>query len=258
MNILVTGGTGALGREVVKKLRAAGHKARVLSRRPSTDADWAQSNVATGVGLAEALIGIDAVVHAATAAAQPWNLRVTDVLGTRRVLAMARETGVHHVVYVSIVGMEGIAFPYYKYKLEAEAVVRENIVPWTILRATQFHTLMETFLSAFSALPGLAMIPKGWRFQPVDPSEVADRLVGVVTGEPSGLLPDFGGPEVRDLGSLAMPWLAARRSSKRLVNLQLPFNFSRQFAEGRLLCPDHRDGATTFEQYLEKRYPRQS
>jgi uncharacterized protein YbjT (DUF2867 family) len=258
MNILVTGGTGALGREVVKKLRAAGHKARVLSRKPSSDADWAQGNVATGAGLVEALIGIDAVVHAATAAAQPWRLRATDVLGTRRVLAMARETGVRHAVYVSIVGMEGMSYPYYRYKIEAEAVVRENIVPWTILRATQFHTLMETFLSAFSSLPGVAMIPTGWRFQPVDPSEVADRVVGVVTGEPSGLLPDFGGPEVRDLGSLAVPWLAARRSSKRLVNLQLPFKFSRQFAQGRLLCPDHRDGTTTFEQYLEKRYPRQS
>lgn len=258
MNILVTGGTGTVGREVVKKLRAAGHTARVLSRKPSSGPDWAQADIASGVGLGEALIGIDAVVHAATAAAEPLRLRATDVVGTRRVLAMARAAGVQHAVYVSIVGMEGIAYPYYKYKVEAEAVVRENIVPWTILRATQFHSLMATFLSAFSVLPGLALVPKAWRFQPVDPAEVADRLVGIVTGAPAGLLPDFGGPEVRDLGSLAVPWLAARQSGKRLVNLQLPFKFSRQFAEGRLLCPDHRDGTTTFEQYLENRYPRQA
>jgi hypothetical protein len=135
MNILVTGGTGALGREVVEKLRAAGHTARVLSRKPGAQA---------------------------------------------------------------------------------------------------------------------------WRFQPVDPAEVADRLVGVVTGAPAGLLPDFGGPEIRDLGSLAVTWLAARQFHKRLVNLPLPFKFSRQFAEGRLLCPEHKDGTTTFEQYLENRYPRQS
>jgi len=256
MNILVTGGTGALGREVVKKLRAAGHTARVLSRKPSTERDSAQGDIATGAGLAEAMIGIDAVVHAATAALQPWKLRSTDVVGTRRVLAMARAAGVRHAVYVSIVGMEGVTYPYYRYKLEAEAVVRENIVPWTILRATQFHTLMETFLSAFSMPPGLALVPKSWRFQPIDPADVADQLVGVVTREPGGLLPDFGGPEVRDLGSLAVPWLAARHSRRRLVNLKLPFKFSRQFAEGRLLTPEHKDGTTTFEQYLEKRYPR--
>jgi len=258
MNILVTGGTGALGREVVKRVRAAGHMARVLSRKPSAEPDWAQGDIATGAGLGEALIGIDAVVHAATAAVQPSKLRATDVVGTRRVLAMARAAGVRHAVYVSIVGMEGVTYPYYKYKVEAEAIVRENIVPWTILRATQFHPLMETFLSTFSMLPGVAMVPTGWQFQPVDTADVADRLVGVVTGEPAGLLPDFGGPEVRDLGSLAVPWLAARHSRKRLVNLQLPFKFSRQFTEGRLLTPEHKDGTTTFEQYLEKRYPRQT
>ena len=258
MNILVTGGTGVLGREVVKRLRESGHRARVLSRKAGTGEDWAQGDVATGTGLNEALVGVDAVVHAATAAVQPWRLRATDVVGTRRVLAMARAAGVRHVVYVSIVGMEGVSFPYYKYKLEAEVIVRENIVPWTILRATQFHSLMETFLSGFSMLPGLAMVPKSWQFQPVDPSDVAERLVGVVAGEPVGLLPDFGGPEVRDLGSLAVPWLAAHQSRKRLVNLQLPFKFSHQFTEGRLLSPNHKDGATTFEQYLEKRYPRHS
>ena len=258
MNILVTGGTGALGREVVKQLRAAGHTARVLSRRANTEADWAQGDIATGAGLGEAMIGIDALVHAATAAVQPWRLRATDVVGTRRVLAMARAAGVRHAVYVSIVGIDGVTYPYYRYKVEAEAIVRENIVPWTILRATQFHSLMDTFLSAFSTLPGLALVPMTWQFQPIDPAEVASRLVEVVTGEPAGLLPDFGGPEVRDLGSLAAPWLAARQSRKRLVNLKLPFTFSRQFAEGRVLCPEHRDGATTFEQYLEKRYPRQA
>jgi len=258
MNILVTGGTGALGREVVKRLRQSGHRARVLSRKPGSGADWAQGDIATGAGLNQALMGMDAVVHAATAAAQPWRLRATDVVGTRRVLAMARAAGVRHVVHVSIVGMEGVSYPYYKYKLEAEAIVRENIVPWTILRATQFHSLMEAFLSAFSMVPGVAMVPKSWRFQPVDPGDFAERIVGVLMGDPSGLRPDFGGPEVRDLGSLAVLWLAARRSRKRIVNLKLPLKFSRQFAEGRLLTPDHRDGTTTFEQYLEKRYPRQS
>ena len=102
----------------------------------------------------------------------------------------------------------------------------------------------------------MATVPGTWQFQPIDPGDVAERLVAVVAGEPAGLLPDFGGPEVRDLRSLAVSWLAARNSRKRLVNLWLPFKFSRQFAEGRLLCPDHKDGATTFEQYLAKRYPR--
>jgi hypothetical protein len=88
----------------------------------------------------------------------------------------------------------------------------------------------------------------------VDPREVAHRLVDVVQQAPAGRLPDFGGPEVRDFKSIAQSWLASRKSKKRLVDLWLPFKFSRQFAEGRLLCPDHKDGTITFERYLVDRY----
>jgi uncharacterized protein YbjT (DUF2867 family) len=168
---------------------------------------------------------------------------------------MAREERVKHVVFVSIVGMEGVGYPYYKTKLAAEAVVQENIVPWSILRATQFHSLMETFLGIFSKLPMLAMVPFAWQFQTVDPSEVAARLVDVVKREPAGRLPDFGGPEVRDFKGIAVSWLKARKLNKRLINLPLPLKFSRQVADGHLLCPDHKDGKITFEQYLADKYP---
>jgi len=198
---------------------------------------------------------IDVIIHAASDPISPRKYQATDVLGTRRLLAMAREAGIRHVAYVSIVGMEGVAYPYYKSKLAAEAVMRENIVPWSILRATQFHTLMETFLDGMSRLPRIALVPFTWQFQPVDTTEVAARLVEVATGEPAGMLPDFGGPEVRDFKSLATSWLAIRKLDKRLLNLWLPFKFSRQFAGGAVLVPDHRDGTITFEQYLGRRYP---
>ena len=84
MNVLVTGGTGALGRDLVVALRSAGHRARVMSRRHGTGADWAQGDLATGKGLDAAVADMEAVVHAGSAAAQPWRLRATDVHGTRR------------------------------------------------------------------------------------------------------------------------------------------------------------------------------
>jgi uncharacterized protein YbjT (DUF2867 family) len=263
MHVLVTGGTGALGRQVVKRLLDTGHRARILSRRPAENepnarGEWVQGDLVTGAGLELAVKGIDAIVHAASDALAPRKYQATDVLGTRRLLAMAREAGVRHVVYVSIVGMEGVPYPYYKSKLAAEVVMRENIVPWSIQRATQFHTLMDMFLDAMSKLPRLAMVPFNWQFQPVDTTDVAARLVEVAAAEPSGMLPDFGGPELRDFKSLATSWLKIRKPNKRLINLWLPFKFSRAWAEGRLLCPDHRDGTITFEQYLARRYPAQA
>ena len=255
MNVLVTGGTGTLGRHVVRLLRNSGHRARILSRNPRGHVDAVQGDLVSGAGLIKALSGMDAIIHAASATTQPTRLRATDVLGTRRLLAMGREEHVRHVVFVSIVGIEGVAYPYYTAKLAAEAVVEENIIPWSILRSTQFHSLMETFLGVFSKPPMLATVPFAWQFQPVDPTEVAARLVEVVKQEPAGRLPDFGGPEVRDFKGIAESWLKARKLSKRLINLPLPLKFSRQFAEGRLLCPDHKDGKITFEQYLAERYP---
>jgi uncharacterized protein YbjT (DUF2867 family) len=256
MNVLVTGGTGTLGRRVVMLLRQSGHRARIFSREPRGHVDAVQGDLRTGAGLQRALAGMDSIVHAASAAREPLWLNATDVRGTRRLLERAREAKIAHVVYMSIVGIDRVpSFPYYGTKLAAEAIVREDIVPWSILRATQFHNLLEIFLKASSRIPGLTAIPLRWQFQPVDPSEVAQRVVDVVLGKPSGALPDFGGPEVRDFKSVAESWLAARKEHRRLVNLPMPFKFSRQWAEGLVTCPDHKDGVITFDQYLADTYP---
>lgn len=254
MDVLVTGGSGVLGRPVVQALRSSGQRAVVLSRSAGEGPDWRRGDLATGAGLADAVAGMDAVVHAGSATRELTRGRATDVEGTRRLLELARSAGVGHFVFISIVGMEGVRYPYYATKLAAEAVVREGLVPWSILRATQFHSLMEFFLANFSRLPGLMVVPYGWQFQPVDPSDVASRLAAAVEGPPAGMLPDFGGPEVRDFRSIAESWRSARKLRKRMLNLPLPFQFSRQFARGRLLCPEHRDGVVTWEQYLARRY----
>ena len=254
MNVLVTGGTGTLGRDVVMLLRQSGHRARILSREPRGHVDAVQGDLKTGAGLSKALAGMDAIVHAASATREPMALRATDVRGTRRLLELARDANIGHFVYISIVGIEGVAYPYYRIKIAAETLVREGMVPWSILRATQFHSFMESTLRAFARLPGMLAIPFGWQFQPVESREVARRVVDVVLDKPAGMLPDFGGPQVRDFKSIGESWLAARKERRRLMNLWLPFKASRQVAEGRLTCPEHKDGLVTFDQYLAEKY----
>ena len=255
MNVLVTGGTGTLGRHVVTLLRRSGHRARIFSRHPRGHVDVVQGDLRTGAGVDKALQGMDAVIHAATGARESLTPNSTDVKGTRLLLERARAAKVTHFVYPSIVGIDAVAYPYYRTKLRAEALVKDGQVPWSILRATQFHDLMEVFLRIASRVPGVTLVPFDWKFQPVDAQEVAQRIVTAVLGEPTGMLDDFGGPETRDMKSLAASWLKARHAHRRLVNLTLPMKFSRQWAEGKLLTPDHRDGKITFEQYLEERYP---
>ena len=255
MNILVTGGTGNLGRHVVMLLRQSGHRARIFSRQPRGHVDAVPGDLRTGVGIDRAVAGMDAIVHAASATREPWRGRSVDVRGTRRLLAAAHEANIRHFVYVSIVGIDGVGYPYYKTKLLTEVEVRKDLVPWSILRATQFHDFVELLLRGFARVPGLIAVPYDWQLQPVDVNEVAPRVVDVVLGDPGGLLPDFGGPEIRDMNSLARSWLSARKDERRMVDLHLPLKFSRRIAEGGLTSPEHKDGRVTFEQHLAEKYP---
>jgi uncharacterized protein YbjT (DUF2867 family) len=252
MEVLVTGGTGVLGSRVVKALGERSHGIRVLSRRPGEGR--VQGDLASGSGLALAVKGADVIIHAGSATREPWKYYSVDVLGTAHLLAEAKQAGVSQFIYVSIVGMEGVPYPYYRYKLAAEKLVADGDVPWSILRATQFPQLIDIFLRGFSLLPGLMTVPCSWQFQVVDPKDVAERLAEVAGQAPGGLLPDFGGPKVQTLEEMAIAWRSARRLHKRMVHLRMPGGFSRELAAGRLLCPEHRDGRLTWEDWLSCRY----
>ena len=141
--ILVTGGSGTLGRGVVARLLAAGHQVRVLSRRPrpaggTATAEWVTGDLLCGDGLAGAVTGVEAIVHCA---GDPRRPRV-DSNGTRNLLRAARAAGAPHLVDISIVGVDRVPYRYYQAKLQAERLIQASGLPWTILRATQFHQLV--------------------------------------------------------------------------------------------------------------------
>src|SRR5258708_11534994 len=143
-HILVTGGAGGLGRLVVTQLSAAGYTVRGMSRRasPGDDwrgAEWQQADLETGAGLAQAVQGIDVVVHAATGGNNhTWQI---DVEGTRRLLDAARGARVSHVVYISIVGIDKVPYAVGKAKLAAEDLIQQSGFPWSILRPPHFYSI---------------------------------------------------------------------------------------------------------------------
>jgi uncharacterized protein YbjT (DUF2867 family) len=239
MKILLTGGTGGLGREVVRAAEAAGHIVRIASRRARPQGvpavRWARMDVETGEGVAEALAGADAVIHAAS---DPKRHAAVDVEGTRRLVEAARAAGTPHLVYVSIVGIEEVPFGYYRSKRAAEQIVAASGVPHSILRATQFHSLVDAMLSGFARVPLVMPVPAAFRFQPVATAECADRLVRAAEAGPAGRLPDLGGPEVLTLGEMARAWKAARGVRRATLNLPLPGALSAAFRAGKNTLPD--------------------
>lgn len=246
--ILVTGGTGTLGRRVVERWRARGDEARVMSRsgRPGT----IKGDLLTGEGIAAAVRGVDAIVHCASGRRRT---RQTDVAGTEILLREAARAGVAHVVFISIVGVDRNPFVYYRTKLDAERVVEHSPVPWTILRATQFHDLLLATVGALSRAPWAVPVPKGLRLQPIDAGEVADRLVELALVGPAGRAPDIGGPEVRTLADLAQAYLEATDQTKRIVEVPTPGKVARAFREGAQLAPGAVWGTVRWEAFLGNR-----
>ena len=246
--ILVTGGTGTLGRALVPILLAAGHRVRVLSRRPDPGLPAgvvaSLGDVCTGAGVPEAVAGADVVVHAASNPRR--QVRETEVEGTRHV-ASAAAAGGAHLLYMSIVGVDQHRFPYYRAKRAAELIVESSGAPWTVLRATQFHDLINQVLGGriFIRTPHM-------RFQPVAVGDVAARLAGLVDGPAQGLAPDFGGPEILDLRELAAQRRAVRGSAARLVPVP-PLGFLADYDAGRHLAPEHLDGTLVWREWLSAR-----
>lgn len=252
--ILLTGGRGRLGRELVPRLGAAGYTVRVMSRQEAgagqpAGTEWAQANLESGDGLAEALAGVDGVVHTASHVSK----RQVDVDGTGRLLEKSGQAGVEQLVYISIVGIDQIDFGYYKNKLAAERLIEASDVPWTILRATQFHSFVALILRSFTRLP-LAFIPKNWGFQSIAEADVADQLLAAVQRGPAGRLPDIGGPEILPLDQMARAWLAAQGKRRAIVHLPMPGGLSAGFRRGLNTVPDNRVGEITWAQWLAARY----
>ncbi len=244
--VLVTGGTGSLGRRVVDRLQDAGRGVRILSRseRPGT----MRGNLLTGEGLDGAVEGVDTIVHCAS---NPRRTRQTDVEGTERLLRAASQADVSHFVFISIVGVDrNPYFPYYGLKLEAERIVERSGVPWTILRATQFHEFVLRIVRLLDRLP-VVMVPRG-PMQPIETGEVAWRLAELALSGPVGRAPDIGGPEVRTFAELARAYLEVAGRRPRVVEIPLPGKAARAFREGAQTCPDHAFGTITWEEFLAR------
>jgi uncharacterized protein YbjT (DUF2867 family) len=194
--------------------------------------------------------GSDVIIHAAS---NVQNTQAIDVDGTRRLLEHARQAKVGHIVYVSIVGIDRIPFGYYQHKLAAENLIKNGGVPWSILRATQFHPFLDLLLQTAMRLP-IVPLPTDFQFQVIDPSEVAQRLVESADAGPAGHLPDIGGPEILRLGDMAKAWLAVQRRRKLVVPLWLPGKVANGFRQGYNTTPEGRYGRITWAEWLQAHY----
>jgi uncharacterized protein YbjT (DUF2867 family) len=247
MQIAVAGGSGVAGREVVAALTRRGHVVRALSRGSREF----PVDLVTGKGLDVALEGVEVVVDASNAGPGRAAAQAVLVDGGRRLLAAESAAGVRHHVAISIVGIDRVPYSYYEVKLAQEALVREGGVPWSILRATQFHTLLWVAFTAtarFGVLPG-----PGIPLQPVDPAEVGVALADIAEDEPSYAITELAGPQIRSVADLARTFKLETGRHAVVAPVPIPGRVGRALRAGGLTSPGAWSGRTPFAEWVRSR-----
>jgi len=254
--ILVTGGTGTLGRLVVSRLRDEGHAVRVLGRgvHVAEGTEFVSGDLTTGEGVDAAVEGVEVIVHCAGSAKG-------DQVKAQHLVRAASAAGARHIVYISVVGADRIPmagaidramFGYFGSKFAAERVIAESGIPWTTLRATQFFDLTLLTAQAMAKLPVIP-VPSSFRFQPIDAAEVADRLVELAVGAPAGLVPAIAGPRAYDMAELVRSYLRVAGKRRGIIRVPVPGKAAAAIRAGANLAPDRAVGRRTWEDFLAER-----
>jgi uncharacterized protein YbjT (DUF2867 family) len=243
MRIAVAGGTGVVGSHVVAAVEADGNEAVVLTRRTGVD-------LLTGAGLDAALAGVDAVVEAANVKTQSAK-KATAIFetATGNLAAAAVRAGVRHLVVLSIVGIDRMPHDYYAGKLAQERVAAASPVPWTILRATQFHEFAGQMF-ARGKLGPLHVAPRA-RVQPIAAREVGARLAALAAGAPQGRTADVAGPREERLDDMVTRYARHTGYGGWIPSVSLPGAQLKAMREGLALPgPGASLGTETFSEWL--------
>ncbi|MBX9393677.1 NAD(P)H-binding protein [Streptomyces sp. TRM72054] len=245
MKIVVVGGTGLIGSQVVALLRDGGHEA--VPAAPSTGVD-----ALTGEGLAGALKGADVVVDVSnspsfeTEAALDFFTR-----SAHNLFEAEREAGVRHHVALSIVGVDQVPdYGYYQAKVAQEEAVRGSGVPYSIVRATQFFEFIAPVMGM--STEGTEVRLPSLRLRPIASADVAAVVAEAAQGEPSNGVRNIAGPEVHRLDRLGEMTLAAKPDGRTVATDEAAGVFA-GMPDGVLIGDDTAQlAATRYEDWLKK------
>lgn len=265
--ILILGGTGVLGSAVSNWLQNNQVDYRIGSRHPvktesysmvnqSAASTWTHVDLVTGEGLAESLVGVDTVLHLASGPGKIGRESFESVL-TRNILNAIPKSDVKHLIYCSIVGIDKIPYSYYRAKLDSEALIRNSQVRYTILRATQFHNLIDYFISKLMQFP-IGFLPGKLLAQPIHVDAVAQKLYELVLAGNQNTILNLGGPQVLDFHTLAHSWMTYRHISKPVLPIPSLGALMSAIAKGYNTCPEMAVGSKTWDNYLVAVYGKPS
>lgn len=246
MKIVILGGTGLIGAELTRQLRAAGHEAIAASPRTGV-------NAVTGEGLAAALQGAQVVVDVSNSP----SFEDAPVLAffensTRNLLAAAKDAGVKHYIALSVVGTDRmLAAGYFRAKMTQEQLIQASGIPYTILRATQFYEFLGAI--AYGGTVGDTVHLSSAALQPVAAVDVSTALAKLVEAAPHNGLLEVAGPEKAPLEQFVSRFMRSTGDTRHVVSGPEAGYFGTPLTD-ESLTPGTGPilGATRFEAWLGK------
>jgi uncharacterized protein YbjT (DUF2867 family) len=244
MKIVVIGGSGRIGANVIRRLAAHGHDPVPAS--PSTGVD-----TITGEGLAEVMAGTDVVIDVSNAPV--WDddaVREFFTTSTRNQLASERDAGVGHHLALTIVGADRLPDSgYLRAKVAQEAEIEAGGIPYTILRATQFFEFLPQIVETGAEDDGVRL-PTGL-MQLVGADDVAATVAELAAGAPVGGRVELGGPEALGIDAWARRLFAATGDERTVVGDTHARYFGTELHGGELTPGDGaRIGTIDFETWF--------
>lgn len=244
MKIVVIGGSGLIGSNIVNRLRLGGHE--TVAASPSTGV-----NTLTGQGLAAALEGAHVVVDV-TNSPSFEDRAVLEFFetSTRNLLAAEAMASVQHHLALSIVGTDRLHDNgYFRAKVAQETLIKNSGIPYTILRATQFFEFIEGIINAGADGDTIRLSPA--LIQPIAADDVSAVLADLAVGEPVNGTIEVGGPDRFPLDDLARKFLAARGDSRQVSPDVHARYFGSELDDRSLVTSENaRIGATRFQNWL--------
>ncbi len=246
-NILITGGTGVLGKSLCALLTSHTIPFTIGSRRNLTNAEnVAVMDLLTGGGVADAVAGKSVVIHLASDLKREQQV-------TQNLLKALTANPTVHLIYVSIVGIDKVSIDYYRQKLASERAIKESALPYSILRATQFHEFIDQLLSNFLRAP-IGLLPKKALSQPIQKEVVAAELYRMSLAPASYSMIEIGGAETLNFEQLAAAWVRRTGKKRWIINLPLWGALGRSLHGGGLTTSNVRGESIRWEQWLQSKY----
>jgi len=247
MKIVVIGGTGLIGSQVVNKLKTQGHE--VVAASPSSGV-----NTLTGEGLLEALTGADVVVDVANSPSFD-DVPVMHFFGTSVInIAVAeRKAGVKHHVALSVVGTQLLqASGYFRAKLVQEAVIKASGIPYTIVRATQFYEFLEAISQSGKTADGITLPTQS--FQPIAAADVASFVADAALQAPVNDRVDVSGPDRAPMFEVIGRYLQTKKDNTKVTGDASATYFGTPLSELALVPQgEFKKGALTLEEWAKQK-----